>query len=96
LKFSGPDGQVAARARPLPGEVQIVVEDDGPGIAPADLPRIFDPFFRATRTDRVAAGSGLGLAIAHGLTHAMGGRIAAASPIAGGHGTRLELRFPTP
>ncbi len=94
LKFSGPQGRVAARARPLPGAVEIVVEDNGPGIAAADLPRIFDPFFRATRTDRVAAGSGLGLAIAHGLTHAMGGRIAAASPIADGHGTRLELRFP--
>jgi two-component system sensor histidine kinase KdpD len=75
--------------------VEIAVEDDGPGIAPADLPRIFDPFFRATRTDRVAAGSGLGLASAHGLTQALGGRIAAASPAADGRGTRLELRFPT-
>jgi two-component system sensor histidine kinase KdpD len=101
LKFSGPAGQVAARAqartemgRAGPGEVEILVEDDGPGIAPADLPRIFDPFFRASRTDRVAAGSGLGLAIAHGLTRAMGGQIAAESPIADGHGTRLGLRFP--
>ena len=42
--------------------------------------RIFDPFFRATRTDRVIAGSGLGLAICRGLTNAMGGRIAAESP----------------
>ena len=96
LKFSGPEGHVAARARQHPGAVEIVVEDDGPGIAPADLPRIFDPFFRATRTDRVAAGSGLGLAIAHGLTHAMGGRITAASPVADGRGTRLDLRFPAP
>jgi two-component system sensor histidine kinase KdpD len=95
LKFSGPGGRVTARARPRPGAVEIAVEDDGPGIAPADLPRIFDPFFRATRTDRVAAGSGLGLAIAHGLTQAMGGRIAAASPAADGRGTRLELQFPT-
>jgi two-component system, OmpR family, sensor histidine kinase KdpD len=94
LKFSGPDGHVSARARNEGGDVEVAIEDDGPGIPAADLPRVFDPFYRASRTDRVTAGSGLGLAIAQGLTQAMGGRIAAQSPIANGRGTRISLRFP--
>ena len=50
---------------------------------------------RASRTDRIAAGSGLGLAIARGLTQAMGGRLAAESPLGDGtRGTRMTLRFP--
>jgi two-component system, OmpR family, sensor histidine kinase KdpD len=94
LKFSGPDGRVAVAAWREGPEVAIAVEDDGPGIPPADLGRVFDPFFRATRTDRVAAGSGLGLAICRGLAAAMGGRIAAESPVRDGRGTRMTLRFP--
>lgn len=95
LKFSGTGGRVAVRAWREGYEVAVAVEDDGPGIPPADLSRVFDPFFRAARTDRVAAGTGLGLAICRGLTQAMGGRIAAESPIApDGHGTRVTARFP--
>ncbi len=94
LKFSGPEGRVAVRGRQEGAELAIAVEDDGPGIAREDLHRVFDPFFRATRTDRVAAGSGLGLAICRGLTQAMGGRIAAESPIAAARGTRITIRFP--
>ena len=95
LKFSAPDGRVAARAAREGPEVLIVVEDDGPGIPREDLQRVFDPFFRATRTDRVAAGSGLGLAICRGLVQAMGGRIAAESPLTPDvRGTRMVVRFP--
>ncbi|MBL6081236.1 sensor histidine kinase KdpD [Belnapia sp. T18] len=94
LKFSGPDGQVLIGVRREGAEVAIFVEDDGPGIPPADLHRIFDPFFRASRTDRITAGSGLGLAICRGLVGAMQGRIAAESPIRQGHGARMTMRFP--
>ncbi|MBL6458375.1 sensor histidine kinase KdpD [Belnapia sp. T6] len=95
LKFSAPDGQVALRLAREGPEVGIAVEDDGPGIPREDLHRVFDPFFRATRTDRVAAGSGLGLAICRGLVAAMGGRIAAESPTQpDGRGTRMIVRFP--
>jgi two-component system sensor histidine kinase KdpD len=95
LKFSGPDGQVTLRTLHDGADVAVVVEDDGPGIPPGDLHRVFDPFFRATRTDRVAAGSGLGLAISRGLVQAMGGRIAAESPVTpSGRGTRMTIRFP--
>lgn len=94
LKFSSTDGRVAVRVRREGAEAIIAVEDDGPGIDAGDLHRIFDPFFRATRTDRVAAGSGLGLAICRGLVQAMDGRIAAESPIAEARGTRIVIRFP--
>ncbi|MFC0389317.1 ATP-binding protein [Muricoccus vinaceus] len=95
LKFSGPGGQVVVTARREGANAVVSIEDDGPGIPHEDLSRIFDPFFRASRTDRIAAGSGLGLAIARGLTRAMGGGIAADSPILNGKGTRVTVRFPS-
>ncbi|MFZ6762243.1 ATP-binding protein [Pseudoroseomonas sp. WGS1072] len=94
LKFSPAGSRVAVQVRREGAEAVIAVEDDGPGIDAGDLYRIFDPFFRATRTDRVAAGSGLGLAICRGLVRAMGGRIAAESPVAEARGTRIVIRFP--
>lgn len=95
LKFSAPEGQVTLRTRRDGADVALVVEDDGPGIPRTDLHRVFDPVFRATRTDRVAAGSGLGLAISRGLVRAMGGRIVAESPISpDGRGTRMTIQFP--
>jgi two-component system sensor histidine kinase KdpD len=94
VKFSAPSGRVAVGARREGAEVALWVQDDGPGIPAKDLPRVFDPFFRASRSDRVAAGSGLGLAICRGLAAAMGGRIAAESPVRDGRGTRVTVRFP--
>ncbi len=96
LKFSAPAGEVAVLLRQEGSDAVIAVQDDGPGIAREDLHRIFDPFFRASRADRVAAGSGLGLAICRGLVQAMGGRIAVESQVLPqGRGTRMILRFPT-
>ncbi len=94
LKYSAPAGEVRLSAAREGMEVMLRVEDDGPGIPPEDLPRIFDPFYRAARADNIAAGSGLGLSICRGLVAAMGGRIAAESPVASGRGTRITLRFP--
>jgi two-component system sensor histidine kinase KdpD len=94
LRFSGPQGHVAAAVSREGANVTVQVEDDGPGIPREDIIRIFDPFFRASRTDRIAAGTGLGLAIARGLTRAMGGQILAESPILDGRGTRMSPRFP--
>lgn len=70
----------------------VVVEDYGTGIAPADLPRIFEKFYRAPCA--TARGSGLGLAISKEVMTALGGTISVASPITGLGGTRLTLYFP--
>ncbi|MEO5679774.1 MAG: HAMP domain-containing sensor histidine kinase [Acidimicrobiales bacterium] len=73
-----------------PGAGGVAVEDDGPGIAPADLPHVFDPLWRSpSRTSSRQVGTGLGLAIVAELVAAMGGQVAAA-PVDGG-GTRVSV-----
>ena len=70
------------------------VRDDGPGISPTDLPRLFDKFFRVQRGDTAIAGTGLGLAICKGLVEAMGGEIAVDSPLSSGRGAAFTICFP--
>ena len=65
-------------------EVRVAVEDTGPGIAEADLPQLFKPFYRGGRPTGRPQGSGLGLAIARGLIEAHGGRIWAENRPEGG------------
>ena len=55
------------------------IDDTGPGIAPEELERIFDPFVRGSAAQGAAAGSGLGLTIARMLTEVMGGELTASS-----------------
>ena len=70
-------------------DVVISVTDEGPGIKPADLERIFEKFYRGGRADGRKAGTGLGLSICKGLVEAMGGKIEAQSPAARRRGTRI-------
>jgi signal transduction histidine kinase len=70
----------------------VEVADDGPGIAPADLPHVFDRLYAGRRADRGPAASGLGLAIVAELVAAMGGDVAAESPP--GRGAILTVRLP--
>ncbi len=79
-KYGPNGGLVRLSARPDGARIRISVADEGPGIAAADLPHVFDSFYRARREDRTVPGTGLGLAIARGLTEAMGGTIKARSP----------------
>ena len=75
---------------PDPGrEVEILVEDDGCGIAPEVLERIFDPFFT---TKPVGEGTGLGLAISHEIVRRHGGALIVESEP--GRGTRARVRLP--
>ena len=76
------------------GSVYVLVEDDGPGIAPADLERVFDRFYQADRGVAARRGLGLGLAIVAELVRAMGGHVRAESPVRAVGGTRMvvELR----
>ena len=54
-------------------EISLVIADAGPGIAAADLPHVFDSFYRAQARRSTASATGLGLAIARGLIDAIGG-----------------------
>jgi two-component system sensor histidine kinase BaeS len=81
LPLAGPAGQ----------GVSLTVTDDGPGIEPADLPFVFDRFYRA-RESRGTPGAGLGLAICRALVEAQGGSIAAAE--APGGGARFTVVLP--
>ena len=85
------------------GNVVISIEDEGKGIPTAELERIFDKFRRLEQPSDRSKGVGLGLSISKGFVEALGGRIAAASPIHGNaasgfRGTRvlISLRKETP
>ena len=80
-------GHVTVRARRATEGAQIEVEDSGAGIAPEDLPHLFEPFF--TRKQK---GTGLGLATVHRIVEAHGGRIEVESHAQ--HGTRFKISLP--
>ncbi len=92
-KYGGETG-ATVHARQEGRDVVISVTDEGPGVRPADLERIFEKFYRGGRPDGRKAGTGLGLSICKGLVEAMGGRIEAQSPALRRRGTRLLVRFP--
>jgi two-component system sensor histidine kinase KdpD len=92
-KYGGDTG-VTVHARQEGQDVLISVTDEGPGIKPAELDKVFEKFYRGGRTDGRKAGTGLGLSICKGLVEAMGGRIEAQSPALRRRGARLLLRFP--
>lgn len=90
IKFTPPEGQVTVRAQAHNGDVQISVSDTGPGIARADLPRVFERFYRGDRS-RTTHGTGLGLAIAKHVVEAHGGRIWVESTGVPGQGTTFAF-----
>lgn len=73
-------GAVTVSLRETTASVIMEFRDNGKGIAPGDLPHIFERFYRADSARTTGGGSGLGLAIAHQLVTGMGGRIWAVSP----------------
>jgi signal transduction histidine kinase len=87
-------GLVRLAAIALPGgRVRFLVEDDGPGIAPAQRDLIFDRFYRTdSARSRWRGGTGLGLAIVRAIARAHGGEVSAGSSPEGG--ARIELELP--
>ena len=90
IKFSPSGGHVAVTCR----DCVVTVDDDGPGIDEADLPLVFDRFFRSSHA-RSLPGSGLGLAIVAQVTEGAGGTVTATRSLELG-GARFELRLPPP
>jgi len=94
-KYTNPQGTIRVTAAQRDAELSILVEDNGIGIAPADLPRVFGMFAQVrSAQDHAAGGLGIGLALARGIVELHGGRIDAAS--AGtGMGSRFTVRLPS-
>ena len=85
-------GEVAIEGRRAGGWVEVVVSDNGRGIAPESLKHVFEPFY----TDKRGAGepgTGLGLSITHAIVESHGGRITAESGGAG-RGSRFTVQLP--
>ena len=95
IKFTPPGGKVTLALLEEAGWAEVTVRDTGIGIAAADLPFIFDRFWRADRSrSRASArsGTGLGLAISQYIAQAHGGTLAARSRLT--RGTTFTLRLP--
>jgi signal transduction histidine kinase len=91
LKFTCECGRIDVGAQPRDGQVLFWVEDSGSGIAEADMPHLFDPFWQAHSSTR--SGAGLGLPIAKGIIEAHGGRMWAESTL--GRGSTFFFTLPT-
>jgi two-component system NtrC family sensor kinase len=89
IRQNGGKGRIRVRTVPASDEVQIVVEDNGCGIAPEHLEKIFDPGFT---TKGVKVGTGLGLPISYQIVEAHGGRIDVASQP--GEGATFTVTLP--
>ena len=88
-------GRIVIEAGPEGGDTAVIsIADDGVGIDAADLPHVFDRFYRTSRSrSRGSGGTGLGLAITRAIVEAHGGAIAAASD-GPGKGATFTIRLP--
>lgn len=95
VKYTPSGGHIRLSACTLSGNrVRITVEDDGVGIPAADVPRLFERFYRVDKArSRAAGGTGLGLAIAKEIVEQHEGKIALASEY--GKGTTVTITLPT-
>lgn len=93
VRFTPPGGSVTISVRPAPGGVALAVADTGPGLAPEELERVWERFYKGDRArTRGAGGTGLGLPIVRQLVLAMGGTVAAASTP--GRGSTFTVTLP--
>jgi two-component system, NtrC family, sensor kinase len=91
LDASGASGTVRVETSREADGVRLVVADEGAGISPENLDKVFTPFFTTKPPGR---GTGLGLAVCHGVVTAHGGRIEIQSEV--GRGTRVSVLLPLP
>jgi heavy metal sensor kinase len=93
LQHTPAEDRVFVRARANCDNIEMEIEDEGVGIAPEHLPRLFDRFYRVdTARSRASGGAGLGLSIVKALVEAHGGRVEARSQL--GKGSVFKVRLP--
>lgn len=94
LRHTPAGGTVTLTAQPEGDHVWVTVADTGPGIAPEDLPHVFERFYRADKSrNRASGGTGLGLAIVKGIVEAHGGHVRATNAPDGGARMAFSLRL---
>ncbi len=92
IRFTPENGEIRLTAVATSDQLQFNVKDTGPGIAPTDLPHIFNRFYKGDSSRQHNSESGLGLAIARSIVEAHGGRIGAASDA--NQGTTFTITLP--
>jgi signal transduction histidine kinase len=93
LKYTPENGHVTISTLSKPGYLTFSIKDSGIGIAPDDLPRLFEKFYRGKQREaRAQHGSGLGLAIVHSIATNHGGKIWVDSVL--GKGSIFYLQIP--
>jgi two-component system phosphate regulon sensor histidine kinase PhoR len=94
IKYGRPEGQVSVGGCLAEGgQVEISVQDDGPGLPPESLERLFERFYRVDKArSREQGGTGLGLAIVKHIVQSHGGRVWAKSQL--GHGATFYFTLP--
>ncbi|OGA45039.1 MAG: hypothetical protein A3F74_10705 [Betaproteobacteria bacterium RIFCSPLOWO2_12_FULL_62_58] len=94
IKFSPPGGTVSIAARANGAHLELDVADEGPGIAPADRPHVFDPFYQGAQVaEGRVKGTGIGLSVVREYATAHGGSVEVVDE-AGRRGARLRVRLP--
>jgi two-component system phosphate regulon sensor histidine kinase PhoR len=93
IKYTDPQGRIAVSVRASPTRVWVVVSDTGIGIPRADLPRVFERFYRVDKArSRELGGTGLGLSIVKHLVQSLGGEVHIESEL--GRGSRVSFSLP--
>jgi two-component system, OmpR family, phosphate regulon sensor histidine kinase PhoR len=84
VNYAPEEALISLSSSKVDGAVQIVVSDNGPGIPPAEVDRVFERFYRVDKSRARPGGTGLGLAIVKHLLELHGGRVTVANALAGG------------
>ena len=94
IKYSETNGHVTIKTQEKDNQVEITVTDQGPGISPSDIAKIFDKFYRASTQTSHTKGSGLGLYLVKYFIELHSGQVSLKSEL--GKGTQVRLLLPIP